>query len=397
MKKFIYKAWDDEFNIIKEEMEEEDIDTAVELLKSKGLKIIYIKEKFSLSQFSFLNKKLSDEALANFCGQTAMILSSGINLLTGLEIMEQQVKDKDMKKTLSQIAEGVKKGNNLATAMRNCGRFPILLVDMVMTGEISGNVDTILYNMENFYKREANIKNKITSASIYPMLILVVAIGMMLFFNFFIFPEIKGLFVDMKLPPVTIFVLGAMNFFNNHYILIIATIIIAIVFIKYIQTIPKVAYVFDELTLKAPVLGSVKRYIITSRFTRSMGIFLKSAVPIMTIMENVKLVVGNEFISQKIEKAKSEIISGTKLADSFGNEEIFEPIVIQMIRVGEETGQLNEIMFKLADIYDEKVESGIGRLMSLIEPVLTLVIGLVVGVAIIGVALPIMQMTQGIK
>jgi Type II secretory pathway, component PulF len=281
--------------------------------------------------------------------------------------------------------------------MKACGRFPDLLVDMVMTGEISGNVDTILYNMEDFYKREANIKNKIKSASIYPVLILVVAIGMMLFFNFFIFPEIKDLFVDMKLPAVTIFVLGAMNFLNNYYLLMAVSIVITIVLIKYIQTIPKVAYVWDKMTLKVPVLGAVKRDIITSRFTRSMGIFLKSAVPIMTIMENMKLIVGNESISQEIEKAKNEIVAGTKFADSIGNEEIFEPIVTQMIRVGEETGQLDEMMFKLADIYDEKVESGIGRLMSLVEPVLTLVIGLIVGVAIVGVALPIMQMTQGMK
>lgn len=397
MKKFIYKAWDDEFNIIKEDIEEEDVDTAMETLKSKGLKVIYIKEKFSLSQFGFPNKKLNNEALANFCGQTAMILNSGVNLLIGLEIVEQQVKNRDMKKTVSQIAESVKKGNNLATAMRTSGRFPNLLADMVMTGEISGNVDAILYNMEDFYKREANIKNKIKSASIYPVLILAVAIGMMLFFNFFIFPEIKDLFVDMKLPYVTIFVLGAMNFFNNHYLLMVASIIITIVFIKYIQTIPKVAYVWDKGTLKTPIFGAVKRDIITSRFTRSMGIFLKSAVPIMTIMENMKLVVGNEFISQKIEEAKNKIVAGTKFADSIGNEELFEPIVIQMIRVGEETGQLDEMMFKLADIYDEKVERGIGRLMSLVEPILTLVIGLIVGVAIVGVALPIMQMTQGMK
>ncbi|MBV7275752.1 type II secretion system F family protein [Clostridiaceae bacterium UIB06] len=397
MKKFVYKAWDDEFKIVKEEIEEDNLEDAVENIKSKGLKIIYVKEKTGLYKYKFLSKKLNDEVLANFCGQTAMILSSGVSLITGLEIMEEQTKSKRMKEIILEILEGIKKGNNLAAAMKNCGEFPTILTDMVMTGETSGNVDTILYNMENFYKREANIKNKIRSASVYPILIFVVAIGMMLFFNFFVFPQIKDLFADMKLPAITIFVLGIMNFLNNNYLLMISITIITIVFFEYASTIPRFSYILGKITLKAPILGGVKLDIITSRFTRSMGIFLKSGVPIVIVLDNLKLIVGNEFISQKIEKAKNELIAGAKFADSIGNEEIFEPLVTQMLKVGEETGQLDEMMFKLADIYDGKVETGIGRLMSLVEPVLTLVIGLVVGVAILGIALPIMQMTQGVK
>ncbi|WP_411682446.1 type II secretion system F family protein [Clostridium thailandense] len=397
MKKFVYKAWDDEFKIVKEEIEEDNLEDAVENIKSKGLKIIYVKEKTGLYKYKFLSKKLNDEVLANFCGQTAMILSSGVSLITGLEIMEEQTKSKRMKEIILEILEGIKKGNNLAAAMKNCGEFPTILTDMVMTGETSGNVDTILYNMENFYKREANIKNKIRSASVYPILIFVVAIGMMLFFNFFVFPQIKDLFADMKLPAITIFVLGIMNFLNNNYLLMISITIITIVFFEYASTIPRFSYILGKITLKVPILGGVKLDIITSRFTRSMGIFLKSGVPIVIVLDNLKLIVGNEFISQKIEKAKNELIAGAKFADSIGNEEIFEPLVTQMLKVGEETGQLDEMMFKLADIYDGKVETGIGRLMSLVEPVLTLVIGLVVGVAILGIALPIMQMTQGVK
>ena len=397
MKKFIYKAWDDEFNVIKEEIEDNDADEIFRELKSRGLKVIYIKEKFSLSRFKFLDKKLNDEALANFCRQTAMILDSGMNLLNGLEIMEQQTKNKDMKKIILNITDGIKKGNGLDLSMENCGKFPKLLVDMVKTGEVSGNLDTVLYNMESFYKKEASIKNKIKSAAVYPMLILIVALGMIMFFNFVVFPELKDLFASMKLPVITVIVLGIMNFFNNNYLYIIICTIIAVIFLKYINTLPKVAYFIDKFKLKIPIVGDVKLDIITARFTRSMGIFLKSGISIITIMDNMQLVVQNEFISKKIDKVKDQLTNGTAFADSIENEKIFKPLVTQMMRVGQETGKLDEIMFKLADVYDEKVETGIARIMSLVEPVLTLVIGLIVGVIILGVALPIVQMAQGVK
>ncbi|WP_368490360.1 type II secretion system F family protein [Clostridium sp. BJN0013] len=146
MKKFVCKFWNDEFEIIKEEIEEENANAVIDILKNRGLKIIYVKEKFTLSSFEFFNKKFNEEILANFCGETAMILNSGVNLLSGLEIMGKQTKKQDMKRVISRIIEGIKKGNTLAESMKSCEKFPKLLIDMVMIGEISGNVDTISYN-----------------------------------------------------------------------------------------------------------------------------------------------------------------------------------------------------------------------------------------------------------
>jgi type IV pilus assembly protein PilC len=397
MKKFIYKAWDNEFNLIKKQIEDNDEDEVFRELKSRGLKVIYIKEKFSLSRFKFLDKKLNDEALANFCRQTAMILDSGMNLLNGFEIMEKQTKNKDMKKIISNIMDDIRKGSGLNVSMGKCNKFPKLLVDMVKTGEVSGNLDTVLYNMESFYKKEASIKNKIKSAAVYPMLILIVALGMLVFFNFIVFPEIKSLFENTQLPIVTVIVLGIMNFLNNNYLYIIICAFILIIFLKYINTIPKVEYFMDKLKLNIPVLGDVKLDIITARFTRSMGIFLRSAVPVIAIMDNMQLVVENEFISKKIDIIKKQLANGTTFADSIESEKIFKPLVTQMMRIGQETGKLDDIMFKLADIYDEKVETGVARIMSLVEPVLTLVIGIIVGIVILSVALPIVQMAQGVK
>lgn len=394
MKKFEYKAWDENFSIIKGVIDKEDLESATEDIRARGLKLVYIKEKKSIRQLTY-PKKLSDETLANFCGQTAVITASGINLLNGLEIIEKQTKSKQMKHLIRTVNDGVKGGNSLAQSMVDTGSFPKLLTDMIMTGEISGNLDTVLQNMENFYKREASIKNKIKSASIYPVLILMVAVGMVFFFNFLIYPELKGLFEDMELPTITAVVIGVLNYLNQNFLTVMFMIIVILIFSRYIQGIPKVKYLMDQTYLSIPVFGEFQRNIITSRFTRSMGVFLKSGVPIMTIMDNIKLILGNEFVKEKIERVRGEVIGGTKLAESIENEYIFDPLVVQMIKVGEETGVLDEMMFKLAEIYDGKVEAGVTKMMSLVEPILTLIVGGFVAIIILAMALPLMQMSQG--
>lgn len=395
MKKFEYKAWDESFNVVKGVIDKEDIEGATEDIKSKGLKIIYIKEKKNIRELNIFNKDLSDEALANFCGQTAIIIGSGISLVNGLEIIEKETRSKYMKQLIKTVNDGVKRGNGLAQSMVDSESFPKLLTDMILTGEISGNLDTVLYNMESFYKREANIKNKIKSASVYPTLILMVAVGMLFFFNFLIYPELKGLFQDMELPTITVIIIGMLNYLNANFLGIIFSFVVILIFAKYIQGIPKVRHFIDKTYLNIPAFGEFQRNIITARFTRSMGIFLKSGVPIMTIMDNIKLILGNEFIKEKIENVRSEVISGAKLADAIENQYIFDPLVAQMIKVGEETGALDDMMFKLAEIYDGKVERGVTKLMSLVEPILTLIVGGFVAIIILAMALPLMQMTQG--
>jgi len=398
MQKYIYKACDNKFNIVKSEIEEEDIGTAKEKLKAKGLKIIDIKRKISLEDIKLGKENLKDGELAAFCGQIAIILNSGVSIIKGLEVLELQVKNKTLKNVVSRVLLGVRRGRTLAGAMADTKAFPTLLTDMVASGELSGNIDSILFNMEEFYNREASIKSRIKSASIYPIVMLVVCIGMMLFFNFFIFSELKDLFADgANLPVITKVVLGTMGYLNTNFIQCIFVFSGVVILIAYIKKLESVKYWLDIAALKYPLIGEVKNNIITSRFTRSMGIFLKSAVPILSVLDSMQLIVGNSYIAQKVSVAKTGIINGTSIADSFEQQGIFEPMVIQMMRVGEETGKLEEMLYKLADIYDKKVETGITRLMSLIEPMFTLIIGIVVGTVIIAMAMPVMQMSQTVR
>jgi len=397
MEKFIYKACDKQLNIVKGFIEEDDIDSAKEKLLAKDLKIIDIRKSNKISDIKLRSNMMTDGEIAGFCGQIGTILDSGVSLLRGLEILELQTTNKTQKQVIGNILIGVRRGKSLAKSMESTRVFPKALTDMVMSGEISGNVDKVLFNMEEFYEREAAIKSKIKSASVYPVILLAVAVGMMIFFNFFIFSELKELFQGMKLPPATAFMFNAINYFNNNYLQVLGFIALMILLIKYLLDKPKVRYVVHKRILMIPVIGQVKNHIIIARFTRSMAIFLKSGVPLLTVLDNLQLIVDNNFVSQQLSEAKELIVKGEGIANSLENKGIFEPMVVQMLRVGEETGKLEEMLYRLADIYEKKVDTGIKRLVALIEPVFTLVAGIVVGVIIIAVAMPIMQMAQGVK
>ncbi|MFA9396691.1 MAG: type II secretion system F family protein [Clostridiaceae bacterium] len=397
MKKFQYKAWDENFEMVKEVIEEQDINSAKEIIKSKGYSLIDISEKKGMEDIAIFKRKLKDSELSEFCGQMAIILDAGVNILKGLEVLEEQMENKKMKEIIGTVHEGVRRGRTLGKSMEDSGYFPNLLCDMVNSGELSGDMDTILFNMEGFYEREAAIKSKIVTASIYPIMLLAVAFGMVVFFNFFIFKELEDLFTDSdNLPFITKALIGFMNFFNSNIVYIVIAIFLIVIFIKYLKTLDKVKYFSDKTALKIPVISKVRLYLITSRFTRSMSIFIKSSVPILNSLDSIKMIVDNHYIAKKIENIKIEIINGSSIAEGFESQKFFDPLVIQMIRVGEESGKLEETLMKLAEIYDKKTENSIGKLMAMIEPAFTIVIGVFVAIIILAIAMPVMNMSNSL-
>lgn len=398
MDRYSYKAWNKKFEIIKGKIEEEDIEAAKDKLKAQGLTVIDISKAFNIEELTFGSLKLKDSELANFCGQMGMILNSGLNVLNGLEVLQSQMKEKKLKRIVGIMHSSVRKGRALASAMQDTNAFPKLLCDMVASGELSGNVDETFANMEAFYEREGRIKSKIVAASIYPSMLLFVAIGMIGFFNIFVFKELGSLFSDMKgLPAATRMLIGFMNFLNNNFVYILLSLVALIISLVYAAKHEKSAYFMDKLKLAIPVLGEFRIHMITARFSRSMALFLKSAVPMLSVMDSLKLLVDNQYVAVKIEDVKNELINGRSISSAIEKQNIFEPVVVQMIRVGEETGRLEESLSNLANIYDKKIDTEVTKLMALIEPAFTLIIGVCVAVLILAVAMPVMNMTNGLR
>ena len=393
MQKFVYKAWNAKFQVISGSLEAENIEVAKENIKSKGLKIVELKEKISVKEFLNKPKPLNEAKVANFCGQMATVINAGLTLLKGLEVMREQ--DKNLNRITSDMLKIISRGETLGNAMKEIKVFPTLLTDMVSAGELSGNVDEIFYEMEAYYEREAAIKSKIKSASIYPAILLGITFLMLISFSTYIFPKFMDIYGDNNdLPGITLFVFGIMNFINRHYILIPVFVVLMIVILKYIFKYPKIGFYVDKVALKLPVYGKLKKDVITNRFAKTMCIFIKSAVPLLSAFDSIKQIIGNSYVANLIENVKNDIINGQKIADAIEKYKVFDLVVIQMFRIGEETGQLENMLKKISDVYDKKIEININRIMALMEPVFTLIIGAIIGITVLAIALPIFKMSE---
>ena len=394
MAKFRYKAFDDLGAVINDVIEEDDIDLAKDRLEDKDYQVIRIVHKRSLSDYSFA-AKLNDELLASFCGEIGTILESGVSILKGLEILYEQAVNKNYKKVIGDVLINVKKGMNLSMAMERAEVFPELLTDMVHSGEISSHLVDILFSMEDFYTREANIKGKIKSASVYPVILLLVSVGMILFFNFFVFSELKTIFEDMtELPALTQGLISSMDFLNNNPLIVLGAVAGVVILITIILRLDPVRYIFDKYVLELPVIGQVRKNIIYARVASSMAIFIKSAVPLTKVLSVVEAIAANKYITSLLSVAKEEIIRGQNISDAFEDSKAFDTMMVQMIRIGEETGKLEDMLFKLAEVYEKKSNVGIERMVALIEPIFTLVVGILVGIVILAMAMPIFDMSN---
>lgn len=396
---FKYKVIDEKMVMVEGLLEAVDYEAAKRILRGNGWQIITLAEPRGLS--SVLNKrfetKIKYESIAAFCSQLAMMIRSGANLVRGLEILQSQVEDKQLKEALETIVLGVSRGDSLSQAMRDCRRaLPELLINLVAVGEESGSLESVLTNMADYYERENFIRKKVTSAAIYPAILTVVLIGLVVFFMNFILPEIMDLMVQngQDLPFITQMIINTSVGLQKYGLYMLFGILVLIIGLYKLFEIPKYRYFLDAFLLRLPLFGKNLRSVILARFTRTLALFLNSSIPIVPILNSMESIVGNEIPRLAVIRSRERIIQGETLALAFGQEQFFDPLVIQMIAIGEETGRLEELMGDIANHYDKKVEIGITRMVALVEPVFTIIIGIFAGGLIIAIALPIFNMAS---
>lgn len=398
---FHYRVIDENMCVQEGLLEAVDREAAQKIILDNHWQVIELDESNKILGLltSPLGKKLSAEAISSFCSQLAMIIRTGANLIKGLEILRKQTKDKSLQRVIESLISGVSKGSPLSTAMRDCGALPELLVSLVAAGEKSGNLDSVLDNMAAYYERESFVRKKIGNAAVYPIILTSVLIIIIAFFINFVLPEITGMLTENggELPLLTRIVIGGANFLAAKFWLIIIVIVLLTAIFFYLKKIPKYKLAIDEFKLRVPLLGKNMKKVITARFCRTMALFLKASIPIVPMLDSMESIVGNEVPRLALVRAKEEIIKGMGLAQAFSEEEFFEELVIQMMTVGEETGQLDDLMDEIAGYYDKQVELGIGRMVSLIEPIFTIAIGIFAGLMILSIALPIFNLSTTIQ
>jgi general secretion pathway protein F len=349
---------------------------------------------------SALLKRIRPGEVSVATRQLSILLGAGVPLVASLEALISQITNPLFKKIVAQIKESVNEGNSLAYALSSHHRiFSSVYVNMVRAGEASGSLDVVLDRLADLGEHQQALRGRFKAALAYPVFMLFIGTLILFFLITFIVPNITQIFREMHqtLPIPTVVLINVSNFLKSFWWLILLAIAAGIVIIRQLKNTPKGRYVWDEVKLRIPVLGPINNKMAVARFGRTLGSLLKAGVPLISALQIVRNIVNNAIIADVIDNTVEEIQAGKSLANPLAQSRWFPSIVVQMISVGEQSGELEAMLSKIADTYDRDVESQIMAMTSMLEPVMILVMGLIVGFIVRSILLPIFEMNQMIR
>jgi len=395
---FIYRSVDPKGKIVKGSLEAIDKAAALYIVKQKGL--IPLEVNVDNDFTHWLRKvnysKIPVKDIAILCRQFATILTAGVTVLSAMDMLRKQTSNKLLRKAIDAAFEDLQKGRTLSQSLRaREGIFPGLLINMIEAGELSGTLDNTMVRMAAHYEKESWITQKVKAAMTYPVILLSVSVLMVIFLVYFILPNFIML-IDTsngEIPKLTRIVMNATEFVRIRWYVVIGVFGLGVMAFKYFTARKKV---YHWILLKVPVLGRVIRRIVASKFTRTLGILLASGISLLSALESVRNVVGNAIAEEAIENAMAAVKNGEGLAAPLEATPIFDAMVVKMIQIGEDTGSLDEMLIKTADFFDTEVEAGLTQLMLLIEPVMLILMGTIVGVIVVAMLLPMYGMLNNL-
>jgi len=348
-----------------------------------------------------LLQKISAKEISIFTRQLSTLLGAGIPLVPSFTVLMAQTKNPLLQKILAQIRADLNEGKSLTASMENYPRvFPPFYINMVKAGEASGTINLVLERLADFSESQQELVSKIRSALAYPLIMLLVGSMVILLLMTFVVPKITGIFADMEqtLPMITVVLIAVSNFLKSFWWLILLIIFAGIAAFKYLTTGTQAGRRFwDSFRLKAPVWGSLNMKIAVARFSRTLATLLQSGVPLLSAMEIVHNVVNNVYIGEAITSAAKEVEEGQSLAVPLAASGLFPPMVTEMIAIGEQTGSLEKMLNRIAIAYETEAQSDVMVMTSLLEPIMILLMGLIVGFIVFSILLPIFEMNQLVR
>ena len=381
--------------------EAESSNDVVAMLKDKKYYPVSVEEKkVNENRNISFPKKISKKDMGVFCRQFYTMFNSGISIVKCLDILSIQTENKKLRLGLNSVCENVQEGLSISEAMKKEEKiFPSLLINMVEAGEVSGNLDTIMERMASHYEKENKIENKIKNAFIYPAILSIVTIGVVIFLIVVVMPTFIGMFESngALLPLPTRILLSISNSIKNFWYLYILIIGLAVGSLNAYKKTVSGKLFFDGLKIRLPIIKDFNIKVITSRFARTLSTLMSSGIPLIQSLDVVEKVLENSVISDKFEIVKENIKKGIPLSQTIDDTNIFSPMVVSMIKVGEESGSIDEILDKTADFYDEEVETSLQRMTTMLEPLLIVFMALIVGFIVIAMAMPMFDMVNTIK
>lgn len=373
---------------------------AIDMLRKKDLVIISVDEAAVKSKFSFGNigkTKVKLDEIVVFSRQLATMVDAGIPLVGALDILSDQTENRGFGDIVMKIRADVETGLSLSDALaKHKDIFSPLFVNMVKAGESSGMLDEILDRLAAYLEKTSALQKKVKSALIYPAVVTGMAIGITLLLLLKVIPIFKNIFEGFgaALPTPTLILLGISDFLRKYFLgAFIALSALIYIFTRYLKT-ERGRLIFDSFLLNMPIFGILFKKVAISKFTRTLSTLIKSGVPILTSLEIVAKTSGNKAVEMAIGNVTKNVREGENIAEPLAKSNVFPPMVVRMVAVGEQAGELEKMLYKIADFYDEQVDTAVSGLTSLIEPIIIAFLGLVIGTIVICMFLPIFKITS---
>ena len=376
-------------------MEAADQKAAMARLREQRMTVVEIAQKAKKSPF--FKPKVENKDIVIFSRQLSTLVSAGIPIVQGLNILESQAENPAFKTVVSALRTDIESGLSIADGMRKHPQaFTELYVSMIKAGEVGGILDTILERLSAYLEASEVLKAKVKSAMMYPTVVGGAAFFITVFLIIFIIPVFKDIFggFGAELPFPTRVIIGISDFLRGNIVYILAIVGGGVWGVKKYLKTEKGQEKLDDVSLKLPVFGILLKKVAIAKFTRTLGTLIKSGVPILQGLETVAKTAGNKVIERAIYKSRDSIKEGGRIADPLKKANIFPPMVIQMISVGEETGGLDTMLNKIADFYDQEVDTAVKGLTSMIEPLIMVVMGIVIGGIVIAMFMPMFSMSD---
>ena len=382
------------------EIEAADRTSAVGELRRRAILVTKINEKAGGKTPAKAGGKVKDREMAIFTRQFSTMIDAGLPLVQCLTILSEQSESKNLREVTGRVARSVEQGSTLADALRRHPRtFDDLFTNLVQVGETGGILDIVLQRLSQYIEKAAALKRKVKAAMIYPATIIGVAFMVVIFMLTFVIPTFAAMFKGLgaELPLPTQIVLWASDFVRGYILLIIAAIAGAVYMLRRYYKTENGRATIDALLLKLPIFGTLIRKVAVARFTRTFGTLVASGVPILEGLRITARTAGNKVVEKAVMQCRAAVTAGKTLAEPLKTSGVFPPMVTQMISVGEQTGALDAMLGKIADFYDDEVDTAVGALTALLEPLMIVILGVIIGGLVVAMYLPIFRLVTLIK
>jgi type IV pilus assembly protein PilC len=372
-------------------------DTIDELKKTVKDKSMYLIDYHEVNPRESVGTRLKVKHLVVFSRQMSTMISAGIPIIQALDMLQDKAENKRSKEVFRNLFEEVQKGNSISDAMiSQHGAFPDLLTNMVRAGELGGTLDKSLLRMSSHFEKEAKLASKIKSASIYPAILAFISVFVVLLLVTFVLPTITAMFDQSQMPWTTKIILNLSHFLIGNWLAIIVFLFFAIVGYRFSLKIHSVKVFMDKLKLRMPIFGKLNKTVYSARCARAFASLYSSGVQTLDMIETTGKVLSNTYLEEKFVSVVEKVSAGELISKAIEETGEFEQMLSSMIYIGEESGSLGDILNSTADYFDDEADSAISRMISMIEPIMIIVLGVVIGFIVVSIIQPIFAMYKSV-